>query len=1148
MSYILDESARKPFVLHAVSGAGKTSIMAMIMNSIPTWLKGRSHIKLIRFLGTTPNTINIYDVLFSVLGQLSDACDLIMSPVNYKNMKNMIEFIPRHLRQVANTSKEPVIILLDSVDQLGPANNSYKMEWLPTLLPQNVKLIISTLPEEHGILGNLRKVLPDNSCYVEVPLLPESTGKEIVETYLKKQKRQLTQQQMKRILLLFNQAPTPLFLKLLLDRAKTWESYSPKGTLMLSATVKDAITTLFDNLEKKFGYTLVSHALGYLTIGQNGLTEFEIEDVLSCDDKVLDEVYRFHDPPVPGIVRIPPVLWTRIRFDIKEYLVERVSYGKSTLNWYHRQFVETAREKYTSEGKDLELHKNLTEIYLQDEGVRRNITLTHRNGLTIEKADRQVTPQPFTESNKRKLSCLPYHLSRAYQLIGADVAKMSVYCNFKFLCTTIAAFSVKAAKDVLADFIDKSDDEEAKVLLNFLSVSKEDLRSPVRFAVCLLAYVQPTEQQNNLIALHSQAKEYVQEKTTPLLIPTFPCLAPRHDTSNAIVVSVQGYSQVLAKSSDSVLLKIKTGTQESDIPKMVYSVFNSGTQDFMSLDMHEKMGHISAKLSNSGKTYYVTEKSVVALDTMLGKKESLLFNDMDFVITKGKEHAMKFSTNTQASHGILSLENSLILISLVEMKALQKLSLQSIKPTAVIEKTFCTSSETEPKGVLTGQILNSEGESDQGPENQSFIATFDPYEKEPVNMIELDSYLIPNKACLLSYDQWFVATSLRKGAGENENKHELVCFQLYPLKKQCVIEVEGEIVQVLGDPDEPEALVLSANGKVYVIDIVLEEIVHTVEINNPVSNIDVMWDKEIALLGSVKGNIAFYDLQQKRILGTFVAHSSEIQCIVVLEEQIGITLGKNGEMKSWLLNVLLETLETNRETSQNKSETEVDLLKQTNVTSMEVSHTGAEFITCNSGGFIRVWSVNNQRLLRKYNIEIAADVIKAMPDGHLILLDRSIGKLLILDIESGKNLFPDPPKQVVYFTTNSHDTVYIISKPKEKQLKLDILNLKFMKISKTITLQKHISHVSLDAVLSETGRYLVFRAQISDEEYDAIGAAVKKQGGLMEQPHRHKFIAVDLSEGTGGQLPCYRQLTKILTLGTIVRPYKGNVMMITTRR
>ena len=1138
-------------MIYAQSGAGKTSIMAMIMKSIPVWLKDRSHIKLISFLGTTPNSINIDDVLFRLLGTLADATDLIMSPVNYKDFQKKKEYLPRHLRQVVSASKEPLIILLDSVDQLAPLNNAYSMEWLPTQLPQNVKLIISTLPEEHGILDNLRKILPDKSCYVEVPLLPDATGKEIVEKYLKQHKRKLTQGQMGYVLSLFKQAPTPLFLKLLLDEAKKWHSYTPMGTLMLASTVKEAINMLFENLEKKFGYTLVSHALGYITVGQHGLTEFEIEDVLSCDDKVLDEVYKFHDPPIQGIVRIPPVLWTRIRFDIQEYLVERVSYGKSTLNWYHRQFIATAREKYTSDGKDIELHKNLTDIYLQDEGIKRTITLTNRKNLTIENADRQVTPQPFTEHNRRKLSCLPYHLSRAYQLIGAEVAKKSVYCNFKFLCTTIAAFSVKAVKDILNDFIEKSNDEEAQVLLNFLSLSKEDLRSPVRLAVCLMAFIQPSKNHECLITLQTQAKDFLREKNTPLLIPAFPCLMPRHDSSNAVDVSVQGYSDVIATTGDSVLLKIKSVTHESDEPKAGYSVFNTGTGDFTPVDLHEKLSHLPAKLSYSGKmTYYVTGKSLVALDNSSGQKEVLLFKDMDLNFNVDQESSLNFSTNSLTSYSILSTEKDLFLINLDKIKLVKKLSIENIKPAAVIEKAYCVNSETEPKGVIMGKIVNSDqGDIPQGPDNQSFIGTFDLCQQKPIIISELESSLNLNTASLLCKDDWFIVGAFCEGDTETERKGKVLCFQLCPLMKKHEIEVAGEIEQLLGNPNKPEGVAVTVDGKLLVFNILKGEVTQTVEINNPISNVGVMWENNIALLGSVKGNIAFYDLKKQKNLGTFPAHRSEIDYITVLEDNIGITLGKNGEMKSWLLNVLLKTLMTDSvETGQKRTVNEFDVLDQKNVTSIEASVAGNEFITCSSDGFVRVWSVENQKLLRQYEIDMAADVTKVMPSGNLVMLDRTSGKFLILDTESGKCLFPDLPKNVIYFTTNSHDTVYIISKPKDSHIVIDTLSLKFMKISKTMTLQKELSYVSLDAVLTEKERFIVLRVEITDEEYNTIAAMWKKMGSFAPQPHRHKFVAVDLSEGTGGLLTCCRQLSKIPTLGTIVRPYQGNVMMVTTRR
>ena len=48
---------------------------------------------------------------------------------------------------------------------------------------------------------------------------------------------------------------------------------------------------LSSDLEQKYGQTLIKYALGYLTQGQNGLSETELEDVLSCNDEV--RILRF---------------------------------------------------------------------------------------------------------------------------------------------------------------------------------------------------------------------------------------------------------------------------------------------------------------------------------------------------------------------------------------------------------------------------------------------------------------------------------------------------------------------------------------------------------------------------------------------------------------------------------------------------------------------------------------------------------------------------------------------------------------------------------------------------------------------------------------------------------------------------------------
>lgn len=47
----------------------------------------------------------------------------------------------------AATKKKPLVILLDSLDQLSPNGGGRELSWLPRTLPDNVKMVVSTLPD-----------------------------------------------------------------------------------------------------------------------------------------------------------------------------------------------------------------------------------------------------------------------------------------------------------------------------------------------------------------------------------------------------------------------------------------------------------------------------------------------------------------------------------------------------------------------------------------------------------------------------------------------------------------------------------------------------------------------------------------------------------------------------------------------------------------------------------------------------------------------------------------------------------------------------------------------------------------------------------------------------------------------------------------
>ena len=70
-------------------------------------------------------------------------------------MKSLVDYFPECLEKAAEDN--PVVLVLDSLDQLSIDEGGREMGWLPKDLPYNVYVVLSTLPnEEYQCLGNLK--------------------------------------------------------------------------------------------------------------------------------------------------------------------------------------------------------------------------------------------------------------------------------------------------------------------------------------------------------------------------------------------------------------------------------------------------------------------------------------------------------------------------------------------------------------------------------------------------------------------------------------------------------------------------------------------------------------------------------------------------------------------------------------------------------------------------------------------------------------------------------------------------------------------------------------------------------------------------------------------------------------------------------
>ncbi|KAG1670315.1 NACHT and WD repeat domain-containing protein 2 [Nymphon striatum] len=339
--------------------------------------------------------------------------------------KHITKLIDRAMRKEDCSSN--VLIITEILQHLHYCNNSCEV-----------------ISRKNGRVEFSKRILEFfEFCTIMKPLGVE-VALEILKVWLSDAKRSLTYQQLEIVKGALYKCTLPVYVKLVFADICRWKSYSKPNETTLGSTIMDSIMRLFDRIEVAHGKILVTHAISYITAARNGASESELEDLISLDDRVLEDVYQYHIPPVR---RIPPLLWTRIRNDLPNYLTERDADGISqNTSW---ELGEAAKKKPFK----------FTEIQ------RQRFNISDREG----RADRKVPLQPLVYYNRkkeisrynlRKFSELPYHLVRSNRL--NDMFNHVLF-NYEWLHSKLKVCPLQA---ILADF------EDVKIRLT----NKQDMR------------------------------------------------------------------------------------------------------------------------------------------------------------------------------------------------------------------------------------------------------------------------------------------------------------------------------------------------------------------------------------------------------------------------------------------------------------------------------------------------------------------------------------------------------------------------------------------------------------------------------------------------------------------------------------------------
>ena len=566
--YILEEGTGKPLVVYSPSGGGKTSLMAMAAHMTKLWTPGPST-TIVRFLGTSPSSSTLKRMLISLCEQICVAYGETLNRNELTCLSSSKKYFSNLLLYISGKygPNRPLYIVLDSIDQLVSTGGAHTLKWLPCICPAHVKIIISFIPAIGNCLENARQYLKCKDCFITLEVPTKETYRQICESTLRSKHRLLTEEQLKYVCDAISSVDcSSLLLSMWANQMETWSSQTPVSKLCLHKSVEEAVTHLFGKLEAKYGEMFVSASLGYVTICKDGITTAELEDALSCDDIVLSDVYRHHDPPVEGIIRIPSLLWARVRYDLKDYLVDRLSNERTTLAWYHRQVVEAATKRYLVGPKAIQLHKALAELFLADEGITRTIHLAHRQ-KTIENADRQVAPQPMVPSNTRKLTASFYHLFHSGHLTEIEDTLLS---SLKYIICLASSLAIpKYAREVndILDYLTEGAGHCIKQAI--VQTQSTVINDPTALPVYLRGKLLLHQNSSSFVQkLCPQIEEFLEKCMKGSLMPLTPVMS---STKNGLRWSVYGISETFGHTQNDMKLAVSYGAQSKHLCKIFHT-------------------------------------------------------------------------------------------------------------------------------------------------------------------------------------------------------------------------------------------------------------------------------------------------------------------------------------------------------------------------------------------------------------------------------------------------------------------------------------------------------------------------------------------------------------------------------------------------
>jgi tetratricopeptide (TPR) repeat protein len=268
-----------PLVVLGEPGSGKSALLA---NWVARYREAHPDTFVLQhYIGATPQSTDGAALLRRLVGEFKRRFGIQQDIPNRPDA--LRSAFPNWL-YVAGT-KGRLVLVLDGLDQLEDRDGAPHLVWLPSVLPGNVRIIVSTLPGR-----SMDEIQKRNWPTLKVESLTERERMKLLWRFLRQSGKRLSKERRRRIATA-PQAANPLYLRVLLNELRLFgenERLEERIGYYLQANLPHELYgKVIGHWEKVYGSDLVRNAFSLLWAARQGLSESELLEALGSGNKPL---------------------------------------------------------------------------------------------------------------------------------------------------------------------------------------------------------------------------------------------------------------------------------------------------------------------------------------------------------------------------------------------------------------------------------------------------------------------------------------------------------------------------------------------------------------------------------------------------------------------------------------------------------------------------------------------------------------------------------------------------------------------------------------------------------------------------------------------------------------------------------------------